>query len=68
MAHASPESWLARLGQYHPRLVEAALAMNDHDLPRAEPLLRTHLKEDPFDVAAIRMFAELEGILRTERV
>ncbi|MEQ1541815.1 MAG: sulfotransferase [Novosphingobium sp.] len=55
------ESWLSRLGQYHPRLIEAALAMNDNDLPRAEPLLRAHLKEDPFDVAAIRMFAELAG-------
>ncbi|MDE2410307.1 MAG: sulfotransferase [Sphingomonadales bacterium] len=48
-------------GQYHPRLIEAALALHDNDLPRAEPLLRAHLREDPFDVAAIRMFAELAG-------
>lgn len=54
-------SWLARAGHYHPRLIEAAMAMNDNDLPRAEPLLRAHLKEDPFDVFAIRMFAELAG-------
>lgn len=55
------DSWLARVGRYHPRLIEAAMAMNDNDLPRAEPLLRAHLKEDPFDVAAIRLFAELAG-------
>jgi tetratricopeptide (TPR) repeat protein len=35
--------------------------MNENDLPRAEPLLRQHLRDDPFDVAAIRMFAELAG-------
>lgn len=64
---ASAQSWLARLGQYHPRLIEAALAMNDNDLPRAEPLLRQHLKEDPFDVAAIRMFAELAGRIGRNR-
>jgi tetratricopeptide (TPR) repeat protein len=37
------------------------MALNENDLPRAEPLLRQHLKDDPFDVAAIRMFAELAG-------
>ncbi len=55
------QSWLARLGQYHPRLIEAALAMNENRLHDAEPLLRAQLKEDPFDVAAIRMFAEVAG-------
>ena len=54
-------SWLTRLGQYHPRLIEAALAMNENRLHDAEPLLRAHLKDDPFDVAAIRMLAELAG-------
>ncbi len=54
-------SWLTRLGQYHPRLIEAALAMNENRLHDAEPLLRGHLKDDPFDVAAIRMLAELAG-------
>ncbi len=53
--------WLSRYGQYHPRLIKAALAMNENRLHDAEPLLRAHLKEDPFDVAAIRMFAELAG-------
>ncbi|MDL2353444.1 MAG: tetratricopeptide repeat protein [Pseudomonadota bacterium] len=61
MATVTTRSWLSRLGQYHPRLVEAALAMNENDLPRAEPLLRAQLKEFPFDVAAIRLFAELAG-------
>jgi tetratricopeptide (TPR) repeat protein len=42
-----------------PRLIEAATALLDNRLHDAEPLLRAHLKEDPFDVAAIRMMAEL---------
>lgn len=67
MSSAIEQSWLSRLGQYHPRLVEAALAMNDNDLPRAEPLLRAHLKDDPYDVAAIRLFAELAGRIGRNR-
>lgn len=67
MVAPSQDSWLARVGQYHPRLIEAAMAMNDNDLPRAEPLLRAHLKEDPFDVAAIRLFAELAGRIGRNR-
>lgn len=47
--------------RYHPRLVEAALALHDNRLHDAEPLLKQHLKADPFDVAAIRMLAELAG-------
>jgi predicted Zn-dependent protease len=43
------------------RLVEAALALHDNRLADAEPRLRAHLKDDPFDVAAIRMMAELAG-------
>ncbi len=61
MSQVTTQSWLARLGQYHPRLIAAAMALNENDLPRAEPLLREHLKADPLDVAAIRMFAELAG-------
>lgn len=61
MNSVTTQSWLARLGKYHPRLIEAAMAMNDNNLPVAEPLLRQHLKEQPFDVAAIRLFAELAG-------
>lgn len=54
-------NWLATSGRYHPRLIEAALALHDNRLDVAEPLLRAHLKADPFDVAAIRMLAELAG-------
>ncbi len=43
----------------NPDLIDAAIALNENRLHDAEPLLRTHLKNDPFDVAAIRMFAEL---------
>jgi tetratricopeptide (TPR) repeat protein len=48
-------------GLNDPRLIEAALALHDNRLGEAEPLLRAHLKADPFDVAAIRMLAELAG-------
>ena len=47
--------------RYHPRLLAAAAAMADNKLADAEPLLRQHLKDDPFDVPAIRLFAELAG-------
>lgn len=47
--------------RHHPRLIEAAMAMNDNRLHDAEPLLKQHLKADPFDVFAIRMLAELAG-------
>ncbi len=61
MANTLTQSWLQRLGQYHPRLIEAALAMNENRLHEAEPRLKAQLKEDPFDVAAMRMLAELAG-------
>ena len=41
-----------------PRLLEAAAALCDNKLAVAERLLRTFLKENPTDVAAIRMLAE----------
>src|SRR3954466_8665750 len=43
----------------HPRVIEAAMALNENRLDVAERLLKPHLKEDPFDAAAIRMLAEL---------
>ena len=46
-----------------PRLMEAAVGLLNNDLPHAERLLRAHLTNDPFDVAAIRMMAELAGRL-----
>lgn len=42
-----------------PRLLTAALALHQNRLQDAEPLLRAHLYENPFDFAAIRMMAEL---------
>ena len=63
MSQNVSRSWQERLAQRHPRLIEAALAMTENDLPRAEPLLREHLKERPEDVEAIRLFAELAGRL-----
>ena len=44
---------------WHPRLVEAAMALNENQLEIAERILKPYLKEDPFDAAAIRMLAEL---------
>jgi tetratricopeptide (TPR) repeat protein len=44
---------------WHPRLIEAAMALNENRLDVAERLLKPHLREDPFDAAAIRMLAEL---------
>src|SRR5438132_9598701 len=44
---------------WHPRLIEAAMALNENRLDVAERILKPHLKEDPYDAAAIRMLAEL---------
>jgi tetratricopeptide (TPR) repeat protein len=57
---ASPSSAPAHL---NPRLIEAAAAMHDNRLDIAERILKPHLKDDPFDVRAIRMLAELAARL-----
>jgi tetratricopeptide (TPR) repeat protein len=57
----SQSTWHPESRRWPPRLIDAALALHDNALSVAEPLLRAHLKEDPFDVAAIRMLAELAG-------
>ncbi len=44
-----------------PALMQAALALAENRLPDAEAGLRAALKADPFNVAAIRMMAELAG-------
>jgi tetratricopeptide (TPR) repeat protein len=44
-----------------PALVRAAQALLENDLAAAERILRPHLHADPFDVAAIRMLAEVAG-------
>ncbi|HEY4370245.1 MAG TPA: sulfotransferase [Steroidobacteraceae bacterium] len=46
-----------------PRLMEAGVALTENQIPRAEALLREHLKQYPTDVAAIRMFAEVAARL-----
>jgi len=43
--------------------MEAAAAMHDNRLDIAERILKPYLKEDPFDVRAIRMLAELAARL-----
>jgi tetratricopeptide (TPR) repeat protein len=52
MATSSTRHW-------HPRLIEAAVALNDNQLDVAERILKPYLAKDPFDVFAIRMLAEL---------
>lgn len=54
-----PEEIAIRQGMQNPNLMNAALALYDNRLEVAEPILRAHLKRDPFDVAAIRMLAEV---------
>jgi tetratricopeptide (TPR) repeat protein len=44
---------------FHPRLIEAAMALNENRLDVAERILKPYLKDDPFDAAAVRMLAEL---------
>jgi len=55
----SPEQISIRQGLQNADVMNAALALYDNRLEVAEPLLRRHLKQDPFDVAAIRMLAEV---------
>ena len=47
-----------------PQLLRAAAALCENDLPQAEELLRRRLHEQPTDVAAIRMFAEVAARLQ----
>lgn len=44
---------------HDPLLQQAAAAMLANDMPKAERLLKAHLKQAPTDVAAIRMLAEV---------
>jgi len=50
-----------------PVMQQAAIALLDNQLQIAEPILRGRLRENPFDVAAIRMLAELAGRLGRNR-
>ncbi len=50
-------------GHWHPSLIEAARALHENRFDVAERILKPHLMEDPFDVRAIRMLAELAARL-----
>ncbi len=47
-----------------PRLMDAAAALVENNLPVAEVRLRTHLQSHPKDAAALRMLAEIAARLR----
>ena len=47
----------------NPRLLLAAAAMGENDIPVAERALKDYLRENPTDVAAIRMLAEVAARL-----
>jgi tetratricopeptide (TPR) repeat protein len=47
-----------------PRMRAAGAALYDNRLPEAESLLRAQIREQPADVAALRMLAEVAGRLR----
>ena len=48
-----------RLSTRDPRLLEAGAALCENRIPDAEALLRRHLRQNPTDVPAIRMLAEV---------
>jgi cytochrome c-type biogenesis protein CcmH/NrfG len=56
-AEAEVES--VRATAHEPEMLAIASALNAGDLPRAEALLRGRLRQQPLDVAAIRLMAEL---------
>jgi tetratricopeptide (TPR) repeat protein len=53
------EMMAVRATAAEPEMIEIARAMLANDLPHAEALLRARLKDQPLDVAAIRLMAEL---------
>jgi tetratricopeptide (TPR) repeat protein len=53
-----------RSANQDPRLMEAAAALCNNELAIAERLLRAHLLQQPSDVAALRMLAEIAARLR----
>ncbi len=57
--HAQAQS--LRAAARDPALIAAANALLANDLPVAERLLKSRLREQPMDVPAIRMLAELAG-------
>ncbi|WP_404481094.1 tetratricopeptide repeat-containing sulfotransferase family protein [Novosphingobium sp. BL-52-GroH] len=61
------ESEAIRASAHDPRLVAIAGALVTGDLPAAESGLRQRLRDQPTDVAAIRMMAELAGRIGRHR-
>lgn len=53
------EMMAVRATAFEPEMIEIARAMLAGELPQAETLLRARLKDQPLDVAAIRLMAEL---------
>jgi tetratricopeptide (TPR) repeat protein len=53
-----------KFSTHDPRLMEAAAALCENRIPMAEQLLRTHLKQYPTDVPALRMLAEVAARLK----
>ena len=49
---------------HDPRLLQAAAALCENQIPQAEAQLRAHLKKHPTDVAALRMLAEVAARLQ----
>ncbi|MBN8713564.1 MAG: sulfotransferase [Xanthomonadales bacterium] len=52
-----------RYATHDPQLLDAAIALAENRIPEAEARLRSHLRQAPTDVAAIRMFAEVAARL-----
>jgi tetratricopeptide (TPR) repeat protein len=53
-----------KFSTHDPRLMEAAAALCENRIPMAEQLLRTHLKQHPTDVPALRMLGEVAARLK----
>jgi len=60
-------AWHIKTATRDPRLLAAAEALVENQIPQAEALLRAHLRNFPTDVAAIRMLAEVAARLRRFR-
>lgn len=58
---AEAEMAAIRATAFDPQMVAIAQALLENDLPAAEQGLRARLSQQPLDVAAIRMMAELAG-------
>lgn len=58
-AASAAEIAAVKAAAYDPAMIAIAAAMMANDLQRAEVLLRARLRQQPLDVAAIRLMAEL---------